>query len=62
MFGGEHYELFRNFHMEKTGDGIYLRMVGYRPGLSYLKHQKRVTNSANVVARVQVGASASAPR
>ena len=46
----------------QTGDAIYLRIVGYRPGLPYVKHQKRVTNSLNVVARVHVGDSASAPR
>ena len=46
----------------QTRDAIYLRMVGYRPGLPYVKHQKRVTNSLNVVARVHVGDSASAPR
>ena len=48
--------------MQQTGDAVYLRMVGYRPGLPYVKHQKRVTNSSNVVARVHVGDSAKAPR
>ena len=61
MSGGEHYNLFRNLHVQQTGDAIYVRMVGYRPGLPYLKHQKRVTIS-NVVARVHVEDSASAPR
>ena len=45
-----------------AGHAIYLRMVGYRPGLPYVKHQKRVTSSSNVVARAHVGDSASAPR
>lgn len=62
MSAGEHYNLSRNFQVQQTGDGIYLRMVGYRPGLPYLMHQKRVMSSSNVVARVHVGDSASAPR
>ena len=62
MSGGEHYNLSRNFQVQHTGDGTYVRMVRYRPGLPYVKHQKRVTNSSNVVARVHVGDSASAPR
>ena len=49
MSGVYHYKLSRN----------YLRMVGYRPGLPYLKHQRPVTNSSYVVARVHVGDSAS---
>ena len=36
--GGEH------FQVQQTGDGISLRMAGYRPGLPFLKPQKLVTS------------------
>ena len=62
MSGGEPYNLSRNFQVQQTGDGIYLWMVGYQPGLPYLKHQKCLTSSSSVVARVYVRNSASAPR
>ena len=62
MSGGEHQILSKNFQVQQTGDGIYLWMVGCRPGVPYLKHENLVTSSSNVVARVHVGASASALR